>query len=639
MKLSSGLAARRAAWLVRPGLVAGVILVLALSAAVDAVEIPVAGGTLTPISAPGAGYSNGSTDPWPMMVYLPSGYSATAAPYPLVFCLHGDGEVGNGSSDGTLVPSTTNQLCDLFTSGPMQLIASGSAYFGQQGVIVVQPQSDVGNGAGFNGTSGTVNRVDLTMQYVLRTYNVDHNRLYSMGLSCGAGALVRYAYASATNPDYTLCTVIPIANIQGIGSTYTAFGAFTKSITWFINDSDDTTAYLIDTTGRINAGVSSNTYGSGWAGGIALSLDHANSGGAVPPDGTKDRCLNTHPDVAAIIAGDFNSNGFIPATQLSNTCSGAYLSSAPAGWNWVANQVFSAGSTLQVTVRQGGGHSGWNQTFGSTTPNLPFWTWLLAQRLGQSPTAMVITPTVQVSPTSATLCGGQTETFSASALDSTGNPITPQPTITWSCASGTITASGRYTAAASHGSDTVTASATIASTLSQVSVPVTLVAPTLTLTPGGPALGALQPQQFAATAMNTVGAPLAVQPVVSWSCANGTISSTGLYTAPAKGSDVVTAAALSLGTAYSASASITVTAVTTGTGTATAAGTGSGGATGPGASTTTSAGSGSTGGGGCGLGGGPVGMVLMVALGLRWRMRARPGPRPAHRHDGRVTPS
>jgi len=599
--------------------------------------MPVAGGTLTPISAPGSGYSNSGTDPWPMLVYLPTGYSATGAAYPLVFCLHGNGEVGDGSSDGTLIPSATNQLCYLFTSGPMQLIANGSAYFGQQGVIVVQPQSDVGDGAAFDGTTGTINRVDLSMKYVLAHYNVDHNRLYTMGLSCGAGGLVRYAYASATNPAYRLCTVIPIANIQGIATTYTDFSAFTNSITWFINDSDDTTAYLIDTTGRITQGATGNTFGYGWAGGISLYLDQAIDGGALPADSAKDRCLNTHPDVAGILASGFNTAGDIPAGDLTNTYSGAYLTSTPAGWTWVPNQVFSAGSTLQITVRQGGGHAGWNETFGATAPNLPFWTWLLAQRLGRTPTAMTLGPSMQVTPGSAALCSGQTHQFRATAVDGTQTPLTPQPTITWACVHGMITGSGLYTATASSGTDTITASATVTGTLCQFSVPVTLTTPTLVLTPGSCVLGANQVQQFSAAATNTAGTMLAPQPAVTWSCVNGTISSSGLYTAPPSGSDTVTAVAISVGTSYHGTAVVAMNAGATTTGSTTATGTGAAtGASAGGTSTSTTGGSssgelggsaGSGGSGGCGLGGGTLGLLLAFGAGLRRRGLRREKPR------------
>ncbi len=387
------------------------------------VEIPAAGGTLIPISAPGPNYANDGQHPWPCMVYLPNGYSPSGAPYPLVFCLHGDGEVGDGSSDGTLTASSTNQLAYVFNSGPLVLVKSGSSFFGDNHVIVVSPQSDIGNGAGFDGESSNVNRVDLTMRYLLATYHIDPSRIYTMGLSCGAGALVRYAYASANSPAYQLAAIIPIANIQGLGSTYTDFSRFTGSITWFIGDCDDTIAYIRLTTGR-----TWNGYGDGWAGGISRCLDQASSSGPLPADTIKDRCLTTHPDYAtAITAGGFNAgSGNIGASTVSGTYPGSYSSSNPAGWTWVPDETFMAGSRLQVTIRQGGGHAGWAQTFGTTTPNLPFWNWLLAQRLGQTPTGYSGAPaavSIALTPGSRTLCVGQSQQFQANVLTATGTGV------------------------------------------------------------------------------------------------------------------------------------------------------------------------------------------------------------------------
>ena len=557
--------AKRPSWWSMAVLLVGVLLTLVLGAGrAGAVEIPIANGTLIPITAPGVGYTNTGAFAWPMLVYLPANYSATGAPYPLVFCLHGDGEVGNGSSDGTLTASSSNQLCYMFGSGPMQLIHHGATYFGDHGVIVVQPQSDVGNGAAFDGTAGTINRVDLSMQYALANYNIDHNRIYAMGLSAGAGGIIRYAYASATNPNYTLCTCIPIAQIQGIGSTYTNFSKFTNTITWIIGDCDDTTAYIILSAGRINEGVTGSTYGYGWEGGISTYLDQAVHGGAVPPDSTKTRCLNTHPDYNAIVAGGYNTgNGSIPASEITSTDTGYYNTANPVGWTWVQNETFTGGSMLQITVRKGGGHSGWNETFGQTTPNLPFWNWLLAQRLGQTPTGFSGANSVTISPVAKTLSGGQSTSFTASVLDATGTPLSPQPSITWSCLVGTISGAGLYSATTASGSDTVTAAATVAGTTATATATVTLVAPSLSISPTSSTLTGTQTQQFSAVAKDFSGAVLAPQPTIAWSCASGAISASGLYTATAcSGSDTVTVTAVTDGISYRATAVVTLVAPT-----------------------------------------------------------------------------
>jgi hypothetical protein len=72
---------------------------------------------------------------------------------------------------------------------------------------------------------------------------------------------------------------------------------------------------------------------------------------------------------------------------------------------------------------------------------------------------------IQVAPGSATLQDGQQQQFTATADDQFGNPLTNQPPMTWSLASGgqgTINSTGLYTAPSSgSGTDTVQATATV----------------------------------------------------------------------------------------------------------------------------------------------------------------------------------
>jgi parallel beta-helix repeat protein len=65
--------------------------------------------------------------------------------------------------------------------------------------------------------------------------------------------------------------------------------------------------------------------------------------------------------------------------------------------------------------------------------------------------------TVTVSPSSVTLAPGQTASFTATARDAQGNPVTAS--LTWTATGGAITSSGAYTAGSSAGSVTVQASA------------------------------------------------------------------------------------------------------------------------------------------------------------------------------------
>jgi uncharacterized lipoprotein NlpE involved in copper resistance len=248
---------------------------------------------------------------------------------------------------------------------------------------------------------------------------------------------------------------------------------------------------------------------------------------------------------------------------------------------------------------------------------------------------------ISVTPGTATLSSDSTQQFAATALDQFGTALATEPSFTWSnTGSGTVSSSGLYTAPASAGSATVTASsggisahasvtvsspgpgvATPASaspsavtgttsnlsvlgsdpagessltyTWAATSVPSGASAPTystngtnasknttaalsaagaytfqvtitdasgltatssvsvtvsqaltsISVTPGTATLGSDGTQQFAATALDQFGAAMATQPTFTWSHSGaGSVTSTGLYTAPAAvGSDSVSA--------------------------------------------------------------------------------------------------
>jgi hypothetical protein len=129
--------------------------------------------------------------------------------------------------------------------------------------------------------------------------------------------------------------------------------------------------------------------------------------------------------------------------------------------------------------------------------------------------------TVTVSPASVTLSAGQTQQFTATVSNGT---------VTWSISPsvGSISASGVYTAPAP-----VTAAQTVTVTAKSVADPsksatatVTLAPVSVTVSPATVTLSAGQTQQFTATASNGT-VTWAINPSV------GSISATGVYTAPA----------------------------------------------------------------------------------------------------------
>jgi hypothetical protein len=162
---------------------------------------------------------------------------------------------------------------------------------------------------------------------------------------------------------------------------------------------------------------------------------------------------------------------------------------------------------------------------------------------------------VTISPTSSASVVSGTLSFTA-AVQGTSNK-----SVTWKASPGTITSAGLYTAPATAGTATVTATSVAdASKSASAVVTVTTTSPgstvtSVTISPASTSAGIGHTVQFAATVQGT-----ASDKTVTWKASLGTITSTGLYTAPAKvGTDTVTATS-DVDSTKSASATISVTA-------------------------------------------------------------------------------
>jgi fibronectin type 3 domain-containing protein len=177
-------------------------------------------------------------------------------------------------------------------------------------------------------------------------------------------------------------------------------------------------------------------------------------------------------------------------------------------------------------------------------------------------------PTVTANPSSQTVTASQAVTFSAAASGS------PTPTVQWQVSSnggGTWTSitgatANSYTIAATTASQdqneyrAVFSNSGGSSTSSAATLTV-LHLTSISVSPNSASVSNSGTQQFTATALDQFGHALAAQPAITWAVAGGgvggTISSSGLYTAPASGteSDTVQAASGSV----TGQASITVT--------------------------------------------------------------------------------
>ena len=149
--------------------------------------------------------------------------------------------------------------------------------------------------------------------------------------------------------------------------------------------------------------------------------------------------------------------------------------------------------------------------------------------------ATPVLTTITVAPASASVPTGGTQQFSATGLDQFGQPLSPQPTFTWSVSGGgTINATtGLFTAGSTAGGPfTVTASSGGINGTASVTVTSNLVLTTIKVAPTNVSLHPNTAQQFTATGFDQFGAKLNPQPIFTWTVSGGgIISSTGLFTA------------------------------------------------------------------------------------------------------------
>jgi hypothetical protein len=151
------------------------------------------------------------------------------------------------------------------------------------------------------------------------------------------------------------------------------------------------------------------------------------------------------------------------------------------------------------------------------------------QSVATSETAEDVT-TLTISPSTLTIAAGATQQFSANIP------------VNWSAANGSITQAGLYTAPTGGTTDTVTAISTDGTNQTasvSVSVSPSTTPQPFVISPSQILVAPGANQQFA-----TLGGPSGPNPI-GYAAQNGTITSSGLYTAPASGftSDVVTATA------------------------------------------------------------------------------------------------
>jgi hypothetical protein len=160
---------------------------------------------------------------------------------------------------------------------------------------------------------------------------------------------------------------------------------------------------------------------------------------------------------------------------------------------------------------------------------------------------------IVVSPMSTSLTSGGTQQFSATVLGSANTAVT------WTSSAGTISTSGLFTAPTVTTSTSLTVTATSSANTSKKASAIVVVNPTgstisVTVSPTSSTLTSGNTQQFSATVVGSTNT------AVTWASSSGTISSSGLFTAPtvSAGTSVTVTATSNANTSKKASATVAV---------------------------------------------------------------------------------
>ncbi|MBV9182769.1 MAG: Ig-like domain-containing protein, partial [Acidobacteria bacterium] len=195
----------------------------------------------------------------------------------------------------------------------------------------------------------------------------------------------------------------------------------------------------------------------------------------------------------------------------------------------------------------------------------------VAQSTATASVAVTVTPSssisVSISPTSTSLQFGQSQQFSAtvSGTSSTGVSWAVDGTLGGNATLGTISSAGLYTAPAAGASTTVTVTAqSLAQSSAMGSATVSITMPTISVSvsPSNPSLEVNQTLQFNAAVSGTTNTAVnwLVSNILGGNSSVGTVSSTGMYTAPANvptGPVTVTAKSI-LDSTITADATVTI---------------------------------------------------------------------------------
>lgn len=169
------------------------------------------------------------------LLHKPGGYSTSTKKYPLLICLSGDGNHGNGTTD--LYKLTNNSVPRLIQDGkfPKSFTVNSKTF----SFIVVAPQFK---------NNPALSDVNAMINYAVKKYRVDTSRIYLIGLSQGAGVTADFAAAYPKK----LAAAVPMADSRRPSSADGKSVATNKVAVWAFHNKGDKIVSYTNTVNLVN---------------------------------------------------------------------------------------------------------------------------------------------------------------------------------------------------------------------------------------------------------------------------------------------------------------------------------------------------------------------------------------------------
>lgn len=160
---------------------------------------------------------------------LPTLYDSTSKYYPLLISLHGGGQIGNGTTDLSLI--TKEGVPKLVAEGkfPPNFVVNGQNF----AFVVVAPQ--------FNTYSYSPD-INAVIEFAKKNYRIDASRVYMTGLSMGATEIWNYA----TNYPKSVAAMSVMSGVPTATSAFASKVASSGVPLWVFHNNEDN-IFSVDT--------------------------------------------------------------------------------------------------------------------------------------------------------------------------------------------------------------------------------------------------------------------------------------------------------------------------------------------------------------------------------------------------------